>query len=56
VPALMLECQLSGLFRHCSDVPGDIALGQRENLEAAALQLSPETITELDAIADGPRR
>jgi hypothetical protein len=28
VPALMLECQLSGLFRHCSDVPGDIALDQ----------------------------
>jgi hypothetical protein len=24
----MLERQLSGLFRHCSDVPGDIALGQ----------------------------
>lgn len=28
MPALMLERQLSGLFRHCGDVPGDIALGQ----------------------------
>jgi hypothetical protein len=28
VPALMLERQLSGLFRHCGDVPGDMALGQ----------------------------
>jgi hypothetical protein len=28
VPALVLEWQLSGLFRHCGDVPGDIALGQ----------------------------
>jgi pyridoxine 4-dehydrogenase len=38
-------------------IPGTSSiLHLRENLEAAALQLSPETITELDAIADGPRR
>jgi aryl-alcohol dehydrogenase-like predicted oxidoreductase len=38
-------------------IPGTSSiLHLRENLEAAALQLSPETITELDAIADGPKR
>ena len=38
-------------------IPGTSSIHHlRENLEAAALQLSPETIAELDAIADGPTR
>ena len=37
-------------------IPGTSSIHHlRENLEAAALQLSPETIAELDAIADGPK-
>jgi pyridoxine 4-dehydrogenase len=37
-------------------IPGTSSIHHlRENLEAAALQLSPETIAELDAIAIGPK-
>jgi pyridoxine 4-dehydrogenase len=38
-------------------IPGTSSIPHlRDNLEAAALQLSSEAITKLDAIADGPRR
>ena len=38
-------------------IPGTSSIRHlRENLEAAVLQLSPEMVTELDAIADGPKR
>jgi pyridoxine 4-dehydrogenase len=38
-------------------IPGTSSIDHlRENLEAAALQISPETIAELEAIADGPGR
>lgn len=38
-------------------IPGTSSIHHlRENLDAAALQLSPETIAELEAIADGPKR
>ena len=38
-------------------IPGTSSIHHlRENLDAAALQLSPETIAELEAIADCPKR
>ena len=38
-------------------IPGTSSIDHlRENLEAAALQLSPETIAELDAIVDSSER
>jgi len=38
-------------------IPGTSSLTHlRENLQAASIQLTPETITELDSIAATPKR
>lgn len=53
-----MQVALAWLLHHARNIlliPGTSSIHHlRENLEAAALQLSPETIAELDAIADRP--
>jgi pyridoxine 4-dehydrogenase len=55
-----MQIALAGLLHRARNIlliPGTSSiLRLRENLEAAALPLSAETIAELDAIADGPKR